>query len=462
MILLLATFASLMLSTALILAGHGLSSTLIPLRADLAGFGDLQIGLISSSFYIGFVIGCVFGPFLILRAGHIRAFAALVSLMSGAALLHPILLDPLAWALFRVITGLCFAGILLVVESWLNDQATNENRGTVMSLYIICYLGATMGGQLMIVGFDISTFVPFAIASIFVSIAVVPVALTKAVQPAPITLVRFRPINLYQTSAVALIGCLLIGLANSSMWALAPLYAKQIGYSTNEAAYFAAAIVLGGAITQWPIGRLSDRVDRRIIILLLGFTAAAASLLLFILESGNFWGTFTIFLMLGMASQPTYAIVAAHAFDYVEAEDYVETSSGVLMSNGIGSMIGPTLAAGLMYSIGPEGLFVWVALVEVALALFVISRLFIRPADEALEKTDFEYGATSNMGAVLTPDPLDIEDPYVIPPEEFPAYEQEEEEEPSEETDDLPNRNDVGENLPTTDETQDNSRFPSG
>ncbi|KZL14148.1 MFS transporter [Pseudovibrio sp. Ad26] len=461
MILLLATFASLMLSTALILAGHGLSSTLIPLKADLAGFGDLQIGLISSSFYIGFVIGCLFGPFLILRAGHIRAFAALVSLMSGAALLHPILVDPLAWALFRIITGVCFAGIVLVVESWLNDRATNENRGTVMSLYIICYLGATMGGQLMIVGFDVSTFVPFAIASIFVSVAVVPVVLTKAVQPAPITLVRFRPINLYQTSAVALIGCLLIGLANSSMWALAPLYAKQIGYSTNEAAYFAAAIVLGGAITQWPIGRLSDRVDRRIIILLLGFGAAAAALVLFTLESGNFWTTFTVFLILGMASQPTYAIVAAHAFDYVEAEDYVETSSGVLMSNGIGSMIGPTVAAGLMFSIGPEGLFIWVALVEVTLALFVVSRLVIRPADEDLEKTDFEYGATSNMGAVLTPDPLDIEDPYVIPPEEFPAYEQDEGM-ASEEVGDLPNRNDEDENPPTTDETQDNSRFPSG
>ncbi|SDQ82234.1 MFS transporter [Pseudovibrio sp. Tun.PSC04-5.I4] len=454
MILLLATFASLMLSTVLLLAGHGLSSTIIPLRAGLAGFGDLQIGLISSSFYVGFVIGCFFGPYLILRAGHIRAFAALVSLMSGAALLHPIMIDPIAWALFRAITGVCFAGINLTVESWLNDRATNDNRGTVMSLYIICYLAATMSGQLMVVGFEITTFVPFAIASIFVSVAVVPVVLTHAAQPAPITLVRFRPVRLYQTSAVALIGCLLIGLANSSLWALAPLYATQVGYSINEAAYFAAAIVLGGAVTQWPIGRLSDRVDRRFIILLLGICAALAAILMFLLETGNFWTTFSIFIVLGMASQPTYAIVAAHAFDYVEPEDYVETSSGVLMSNGIGSMIGPTLAAGLMFSIGPNGLFAWVAIVEVALALFVVSRLFIRPADEDLEKTDFEYGATSNMGAVLTPDPLDMEDPYVIPPEEFPAYEPVEGM-ASEEVGDLPNRNDEEESPLIISEKQD-------
>ncbi|GHB21279.1 MFS transporter [Pseudovibrio japonicus] len=459
MILLLATFASLMLSTVLILAGHGLSSTLIPLRADLAGFADLQIGLISSSFYVGFVIGCIFGPFLIMRAGHIRTFAALVSLMSGAALLHPILVDPLAWSLFRAITGVCFAGINLVVESWLNDRATNENRGTVMSLYIICYLAATMGGQLMILGFDVATFVPFAIASILVSVAVVPVTLTKAAQPAPITLVRFRPVKLYQTSAVALIGCLFIGLANSSMWALAPLYATQVGYSTNEAALFAAAIVLGGAITQWPIGRVSDRIDRRFIIVLLGFSAAVAALALFSMESGNFWATFSIFLVLGMASQPTYAIVAAHAFDHVEAEDYVETSSGVLMSNGIGAMIGPTVAAGLMFSVGPAGLFVWVAVVELALAFFVVSRLLIRPAEEGLEKTEFEYGATSNMGAVLTPDPLDVEDPYVIPPEEFPAYEQDEGI-AEEEVGDLPYRNDDDSDPPINGEGQDNSRLP--
>ncbi len=442
--ILLATFAALLLSTVLILAGHGLSSTLIPLKANLAGFGDLQIGLISSSFYIGFVIGCLFGPFLILRAGHIRAFAALVSLMSGAALLHPIMVDPIAWAFFRAITGVCFAGINLIAESWLNDQATNENRGTVMSTYIICYLGATMTGQLMIVGFDVATFVPFAIASIFVSVAVVPVALTRSAQPAPITLVRFRPVRLYQNSAVALIGCLLIGLANSSMWALAPLYAKQVGFSTNEAAYFAAAIVLGGALTQWPIGRLSDGLDRRLVVVFLAAAAALTALVLFMLENSSFWPTLSIIFVLGMVSQPTYAIVAAHAFDHVDAEDYVETSSGVLMSNGIGSMVGPTLAAALMFAIGPDGLFVWVAIIEVVLVVYVVSRMLINPADEDLEKTEFEYGATSNMGAVLTPDPLDIEDPYVIPPEEFPAYETDEGL-ASEEVGDLPNRNDEDE-----------------
>lgn len=425
MFILLATFASLLLSHVLILLGHGLSSTLIPLRADLAGFGDVEIGLISSSFYLGFVVGCFFGPYLILRAGHIRTFAALVSLMSGAALLHPILLDPIAWGLFRAVTGLCYAGISLTVESWLNDRASNENRGTVMSLYVITYLAATMGGQLMVTGFDITTFVPFAIASIFVSVAVVPVALTKAAQPAPITLVRFRPVRLYQTSAVALVGCLLFGLANGSLWALAPLFATQMGFTVNQAAYFAAAIVLGGALTQWPIGRVSDSFDRRLIVVGLAAASAAMALIVYTATTNSFATMFTLFLALGMVTQPIYAIVAAHAFDQAEPEDYVETSSGVLMANGVGSMVGPTIASALMFLTGPTGLFLWVAAVQTALALFVVSRLFLKPVSDDLEKTDFEYGATSTLGAALTPDPLDMEDPYVIQPEDFPAYEQE-------------------------------------
>ncbi|WP_068080742.1 MFS transporter [Polycladidibacter stylochi] len=417
------TIAALLISVVLLIVGHGLTSTLIPLRASSAGFGDLEIGLVSSSFYLGYVVGCFYGPYLILRAGHIRTFAALVSLMSGAAILHPVIIEPISWSVFRFITGACLAGITLVVESWLNERSTNENRGAVMSTYVVLYLSATMVGQVLLPQFDLMTFIPFVIASVLVSVAVVPVALTRSAQPAPIALVHFRPKRLYDTSPIALVGCLLVGLANGALWMLTPLYATQVGFSSSQAAYLAAAIVFGGTLAQWPIGRLSDRIDRRaIIVFLAGFSFVFAALIMNS-HANSFLVFVLLFTLLGTVTQPIYAIIAAHAFDSADAEDYVEVSSGLLMASGLGSMIGPTLASLLIGNKGPQGLLSWVAAIEVVLFIYVLSRMLVRPPLESEDKTDFELGTTSSVGAALTPEPLDVDDPNVIPPEEFPAYE---------------------------------------
>ncbi|WP_073833407.1 MFS transporter [Pseudovibrio exalbescens] len=420
---LLVPIGALLISVVLILAGHGLSSTVIPLRAELASFSGFAIGLISSSFYIGYVIACFFSHHFITRAGHIRAFTALVSIMSAAALMHPLIVDPVSWFIFRCLTGFCFAGMNLVVESWLNERSSNENRGAVMSIYVVLTFLAVIVGQLSLITFDISSFAPFAIASVLVSMAVVPVAMTNATQPAPLAMVSFNPIKLYNTSAIALIGCLLIGLANSSLWTLVPLYGAQTSFTTSQIAYIAAAIVLGGAIAQWPIGRLSDRMDRRYV--MLGLTASSALIagLLFALEAPAFYTALAVFVLLGMTTQPIYAVIAAHAFDHSNADEYVQTSSGILMAFGSGSIVGPIAASWFMGTAGPAGLFMWVAIVEAGLAAYVVSRLIIRPAVEDEEKTDFELTSTANVGATMTPEPLDPEAPNVIAPEEFPAYE---------------------------------------
>ncbi len=416
--------AALLLSVALMLLGHGLQSTLLPVRADIEGFSELAVGVMSSTYFAGFVVGCVAAPYAILRAGHIRAFAALVSIGSASALLYVVLPDPISWALIRGIYGLTLAGFYMIVESWLNERATNENRGALMSTYIIINLTAIMAGQLVLTVVDPSGFTAFVLASVAVSLAVVPIALTRSEQPAPITFVRFRPIELYRTSPAAMVGILLIGVANGTNWTLAPLYARQIGLSSDQAAYFASAIIFGGALAQWPIGRLSDRMDRRYV--LIGLCAASGLIATVIALAAPSTPLIAIVMAtaIGFAAQPAYSIAAAHAYDHVEADGFVETSSGLLLANGIGSTIGPITAAVLMGMMGPSGMFVMIAVVEFALAGYIIYRITVRVAPASRLHTDFDLAATSQVGGVLTPELYDESDPDVVM-SDAPNYEPE-------------------------------------
>ncbi len=432
----LAPIAALLVAIAFVLLGHGLQSTLLPLAANVAGFSDTAIGVLSSTYYIGFVAGCLLAPYTIMRAGHIRAFAALVSLMSAAAIVHPIVIDPIAWSLIRFVSGFTLAGFYLIVESWLNENATNANRGKVLSIYIvILYLSMTVG-QLSLTVFDIATFVPFAVASVVVSIAVVPVTMTRSNQPAPITLVRFRPIKLYRTSPAAVVGTFLIGMGNAAIWMLSPLYATRMGLDTNAAAYYAAAIVFGGALAQWPIGRISDRLDRRIVLVALGVSATIGGLVVLLLAPSDPVPAIAMAFVMGVTMQPAYAIAAAHAYDHADPDSYVETSSGLLLANGMGSIIGPFAAAVLMESGSPNNLYLFIVVVQIVLAAFVASRLLVRSGPTGEIKGEFEYASTAPLGAMVTPEPLDVAHPLVIPPEDFPAYERQSEtaEQPGEPT----------------------------
>lgn len=417
------SISALLISVALTLLGNGLQSTLLPLAAQKADFSNFAIGLISSAYYIGMVLGCLLAPFLIMRSGHIRAFAALVSVMSAAAILHPVFITPVAWFIIRFLSGLCLAGFYMIVESWLNEAATNENRGTIMSLYIVVMYAAMMVGQVSIADMDITSFTPFVIASVAVSIAVVPVALTTANQPAPITLVRFRPMKLYRNSPAAFVGVLLVGWACGALWSLAPLYGSLIGMETNQAAFYAAAIVAGGVIAQWPIGRMSDKVDRRLVLMGLGIATALAAFAIIILHPTDMKTALILALVVGAFSQPGYSIAVSHAYDYADPDDYVETSSGLLLSYGIGSVAGPLSASLLIDYVGASGLYLLVAVVELVMAAFIVTRVMARKSLATDEKTDFEYASTAHIGSVLTPEPLDLDNPAVIAPEEFPAYE---------------------------------------
>ena len=272
--------AALLLSVAFLLMGSGLQNTLTPIRAEIEGFEAMALGALGAAYYFGFVIGCVVAPVKVKRAGHIRSFVAMVSIGSSVALIHPIIIDPWVWIVLRLFTGFCLAGLFMIIESWLNEKASNESRGVIFSTYLGINLSVITVGQLLITADDPRSFSLFALASILVSLAAVPLALTRSQEPAPPNIVKLRILRLYKMSPVGLVGSFSVGLSNGAFWTLGPVYGAVSGGGAEGAAIFMAVGAIAGAAGQWPLGRLSDRMDRRIIIMAACLLAAVADLLM--------------------------------------------------------------------------------------------------------------------------------------------------------------------------------------
>jgi MFS family permease len=330
---------SLLIGVALLLAGNGLQFTLVPLRGSTEGFGPLTLGLIGSAYFVGFVSGCLLGPYIVLRAGHIRTFAAMVAITASIALAYALAPLPLPWAAFRAATGFALAVLYLVIESWLNDHATNATRGLVMSAYIIVNFAALTVGQMLVTVYPIDQAKSFMLAAMLLSLASVPVALTRSAQPAPITIVSFRPKQLFVAAPVALVAPFMIGLANGAFWSLAPIFVTGSGLDVQRAAQFMTAAVVAGALVQWPVGRLSDRVDRRRVLLVLLVGAVGTSLALWLVPAS---GALLLALgaLFGALALPGYSLAAAHGYDKTPASDMVATAATILLASGLGSIAG--------------------------------------------------------------------------------------------------------------------------
>jgi MFS family permease len=394
-----ATFApvfALLLSTALLLMGNGLQGTLLPVRANMEAFGATDIGLIGTAYFAGFGAGCILGARLVRRAGHIRTFAAMASLASAVALAHAILVAPLPWWLLRAVTGFCFAVLYVVIESWLNERSSNENRGTVFSVYTIVNLTVITAGQMMLPLADPKAFILFATASILVSLAVVPVSLTAAPAPTPVVVTRMRIRRLYGISPVGVAGVLTVGFANGAFWALAPVFAQDSGLDTAGIALFMSTAVIAGAVSQWPLGRLSDKVDRRRVVLLICVLATAAGVGLSFFNDGTQAVMLGLAALFGAFAFPLYAVCVAHVNDHTSADDFVETSSGLLLLYAAGAMLGPIPASLVMSRMGPEGLFAFTMVFHAAMAVFTVYRMTRRKAPSPEEKESFvSVGRTS-------------------------------------------------------------------
>jgi MFS family permease len=324
----------------------------------------------------------------------------------------------LAWLTFRLVYGFCIAGFYLVIESWLNDHATNETRGLVMSSYVTVNFAAFAAGQFLVTAYPVQGAESFIVAAMLASAAIVPVALTRSAQPAPITIVSFRPGALYRAAPVGLVGSLMVGIANGAFWGLGPISAAGNGLSVREVASFMSAATIAGALAQYPVGRLSDRIDRRIVLLCLLVGAATVGVLLFLFAKAG-WLLLTFGVLFGALTLPGYSLSAAHAYDKTRRGEMVQTAATVLLANALGAAAGPMLAALTMDALGPRALFLFTASIQALLAAFVFYRTLVMAPSE--EKIDFDLAATAPVGAVATGTPPAPHDPSPVMPEDVPT-----------------------------------------
>jgi len=377
----------LLLGIALMMLGNGLQGTLLGVRASLEGFEPAVTGLVMSGYYVGLLLGSLVTPGQVARVGHVRVFAALLSLGSTGVLFHALLVEPVAWFAARVLTGYCFAGAFIVAESWLNGAASNENRGTLLSLYMVVQLGGLALGQFLLNLADPRGFALFMLVSVLVSVAAVPMLLTAG--PAPAIRARkgvgFR--ELYRLSPLGVVGVVGVGFSNSALYAMGPVYAEAEGLSVASISGFMAAVIAGGFLLQWPAGTLSDLFDRRRVIAattLLAALAAASSLALD--RPPPAWWLFAQFFVVGGLVLPMYALCAAHTNDFLSKEQMVGASSALLLSYCLGAVLGPTLAAASMQALGPAGYPLFLAAVHGGIGAFALWRMTRRPTVAAEDR----------------------------------------------------------------------------
>ncbi len=383
------SISALLLAAAILLAGNGLQGTLLAVRGNLEGFPTALIGALMSAYYAGFILGCRFNPAFIKSVGHIRTFLALASIASAATLMHPFFVNVIAWAVLRAITGFCFAGLIMIIESWINERATNANRGQILSVYRVIDLGATTVGNMLLATASPQGFELFALTSILISLALVPVALTRSDAPKPIATARLNIPKLFQISPVAAVGAPLVGLGNAAFWSVGAVYAARLGYDKTLIASFMSSVVIGAAVLQWPLGWISDRIDRRLVMIGAAICGVSAAIALaryggqspqLLLLLGATFGAFII---------PMFGLTAAHANDHADPGTAVETNGSLLLLNGVGSVIGATLGAIVMSKFGPAALFDYIAAVYTAFIVFCIFRVLINKPLPEDEKSPF-------------------------------------------------------------------------
>ena len=375
MIRAIAPVASLLFGTAILLTGQGLQGTLVPVRAALENFTTLSIGLMGAAYFLGFTYGCWKGSKFIQAVGHIRVFAAMTAAASAVPLLHGLWVNSWVWGSLRFVTGFCFAILYLVIESWLNESSSNDNRGKVFSVYILINMTVLGIGQQMLLFSDPLDLNLFALASVLVSLAAVPVLMSTSDTPKAIEHARLDFRYLYKNSPVGMLGTFASGLTNGAFWAMAPVFSVAMSNSISVTANFMTAVVLGGAIGQWPLGWLSDQIDRRHVLAaaaFIGFIVAG-----FMWFAGDRLASGSIILLAavwGSVAFPVYSISVAHANDRAETGNFVMVSAGLLLMYGIGAIIGPFLASAMMTLGSVSDLFLFTAMIHLLLALYVVSR----------------------------------------------------------------------------------------
>lgn len=381
--------SALLIASFFLIAGNGLQGTLLSVRGDIEGFSLLLIGTLMSAYYVGFIAGCHFAPRMVKRAGHIRTFTALASIASAAAIAYALAAEPIFWIGLRIITGFALAGLYMIIESWINETASNDNRGRILAVYRMVDLGALTIGQALLAAADPAAFTLFALVSILISLALVPVAMTTTSQPKPIANTELNLSKLFRISPLAASGCLSAGAANGAFWAVGAVYVQHIGYSVDTVAIFMASVVVAGAISQWPIGLLSDQIDRRLVIIAVAIACAASGILLAVTGTNSMQSLLIGGMCFGLSGMPIFGLSVAHANDRAEPHEYVTLAAGLLLLYGVGAVAGPLIATAVMSQFGAQTLFGHTSAIYVALALFGLFRLLVSDRPSRKQREDF-------------------------------------------------------------------------
>jgi MFS family permease len=364
----------LLLGMGVLMLGAGLQSTLLGVRATLEGFPTVVTGIIMSCYYVGYLLGTLIAPRLLRQVGHVRVFAALAAVASGAILVQGCFVDAVTWSAMRLISGLCFAGIYVVAESWLNDRASRANRGRLFAVYMLVLYGGLGSAQFLLVLSDPRTATLFMLVSVLISLAMVPIVISAQALPEHAAPRKVRLPDLYRNSPLGVVGVTMSGLVSAIIFSMGPVYARLSGLDTGRVAAFMAASILAAVVTQYPVGRLSDRMDRR--------TVIAAVCTLATMVSGAIVAfpemPHAVFLILAALfsgfALTLYSLSVSHVNDKLEPAQMVASSSTLLLLNGSAAATGPLLAGSLMTAFGPRAYFATLASLTGALAVYDLWR----------------------------------------------------------------------------------------
>lgn len=387
---------------AMIMLGNGLQGSLLGIRASMEGFSTTMTGLIMTGYFAGFLGGSLLVPRWVRNVGHIRVFAALASLASVSILVHAVFVHEQLWILMRFLTGFCYAGLYIVAESWLNEAATNKNRGQLLSLYMIITYGGVAVGQLFLNFSSPNSYELFVVASVLISLALVPMTLSLIAAPPLPTPQFISPLELYRASPLGVVGAVGMGMANGAWFGMSAVYATEIGLEVEQVALFLMSYYIGAVLLQWPIGWLSDRFDRRWVLTMVALLSALTSLgILFLAGPENLWLLYLGVALFGGFMSPLYSISIAHTNDFLDRDRMVAASGTLVLVGGVGAIFGPMLASVSMNSLGTDGFFIGLTGVFAVLAMFALYRM-TRRASVPLEEQGHYVTDTFYSSAVST------------------------------------------------------------
>ena len=404
-----------------IMLAHGYQGSLLGVRAVQEQFTLVATGFMLSGYYVGYFIGAKTIPTFILRVGHIRVFAAFASLASIAVLFHSIFIHPFTWFILRVITGISMVSIYTIAESWLNDRASNKNRGSVLSVYMIVLYGSMGIGMFFLNFSKPENFQPFILVSLFMSLALIPILLTKRKAPTFKKITGMSLKELYKTSPLGMVGSIFYGTVQSALFSLLAVYASSMNFTIFEISLVTFLLAISGAVAQFPIGKLSDRFDRRLVIVYSTFGAAFFALCAIFasrqmylpgeLATSKLW-FYVSLVLFSFCSLPMFAIIFAHTNDFITKEKFVAAGASLQFAFGLGAISGPFLCSVFMNLVGSNGYFIFLIIFHSLIGIFAIHRMKVR---ESENNPDSQFAAMPQTitpaGMELNPSAEPIEDP---------------------------------------------------